>query len=66
MAEADVTTDRAKRKDMVVRLQRYLSEDAVCVWLFSVDGIVAMAQDIHGYSVLPIPGNRLLDVYRAK
>jgi peptide/nickel transport system substrate-binding protein len=63
--EADVTHDRAKRREMVVKLQRFLSEDAVSVWLFSTDGIVASQKDVHGYSELPIPGNRLLDVYRA-
>lgn len=63
--EADATHDRAKRRDVVARLQRYLSDDAVCVWLFSIDGIVAMRQDVHGYAELPIPGNRLLHVYRA-
>ena len=63
--EADTSHDRKARKDAVVKLLRLLSEDAVCVWLFSTDGIVAMRQDVYGYSELPIPGNRLIDVYRA-
>jgi peptide/nickel transport system substrate-binding protein len=63
--EADTSHDKKARKDAVVKLQRFLSEDAVCVWLFSIDGIVAMRQDVYGYSELPIPGNRLIDVYRA-
>jgi peptide/nickel transport system substrate-binding protein len=65
IAEADTTHDRAKRKEVVAKLERLLSEDAVCVWLFSTDGIVASRPDVHGYSELPIPGNRLLEVYRA-
>jgi peptide/nickel transport system substrate-binding protein len=64
IAEADVSHDRARRKQIVTRLQQFLSDDAVCIWLFSIDGIVAMRQDVHGYAELPIPGNRLLDVYR--
>jgi peptide/nickel transport system substrate-binding protein len=63
--QADVSHDRKQRREMVARLQRYLSDDAVCVWLFSTDGIVAMRQDVYGYSELPIPGNRVPDVYRA-
>lgn len=65
IAEADTTHDRARRKEVVAKLERLLSDDAVCVWLFSTDGIVASRPDVHGYSELPIPGNRLLEVYRA-
>jgi peptide/nickel transport system substrate-binding protein len=65
VADADVTHDKAKRREMVAKLQRFLSDDAVCVWLISTDGIVAFQKDVYGYTELAIPGNRLTDVYRA-
>jgi peptide/nickel transport system substrate-binding protein len=65
LAQGDVAHDRAKRKEIVVRLQQLLSEDAACVFLVSRDAIVGFQRDVWGYVELPIPGNRLTDVYRA-
>ncbi|HEX7124864.1 MAG TPA: ABC transporter substrate-binding protein [Thermodesulfobacteriota bacterium] len=65
LTEGDGTHDRAKRRAIVRRLQELLSEDAACVFLVSRDAIVGFQRDVWGYAELPIPGNRLTDVYRA-
>ncbi len=65
LTQADVTHERGKRKETVARLQQLLSEDAACVFLVSRDAIVGFQRDVWGYAELPIPGNRLTDVYRA-
>ena len=65
--ESDVTLEDKKRRDLYVRMQKMLAEEAPAVWLYMHPRLVAAKKGVQGiWKDLPIPSLDLSEVAWAK